>query len=119
MFIIHINKQKVSSLSLEQSDLGDCFQGFILNIPKKKFSVFKGRHWLTIRKCGDVWWNLDSSNDSPQVMSGDEVLTFILTAITDSGALMIVRKNNVTKNKEEKVTKEETDKKVDVITEKK
>ncbi|XP_069124665.1 josephin-2-like [Argopecten irradians] len=53
--------------------------GFILNIPTDyKWGVlrlpFKRKHWIAFRKIGDVYYNLDSKLDTPQVIGDEKIL---------------------------------------------
>eukprot|EP01083_Nonionella_stella_P222086 792824_1 len=46
------------------------FKGFILNNPHKRMIVFNRRHWLTIKRIGNIWYNLDSRNNKPVKYQG-------------------------------------------------
>ena len=48
------------------------FLGFILNNPHKRMIVFNRRHWLTIKRIKNVWYNLDSRQKSPSKYSTKE-----------------------------------------------
>ncbi|ETO17052.1 hypothetical protein RFI_20281 [Reticulomyxa filosa] len=83
-------KKKEDNFNLETSQLGSV-EGYILNVPKKKYYLFNGRHWLAIKKVNDVWWNLDSSMTKPYSFSNaDDTQKFIKDHLQQNGQLMIV-----------------------------
>eukprot|EP00483_Globobulimina_turgida_P003266 UN03271 len=42
------------------------FKGFILNNPHKRMIVFNRRHWLTIKRINNVWYDFRFRNKDPQ-----------------------------------------------------
>ena len=61
----------------------ESIEGFILNIPTDyklgyvKFPL-KRRHWVTIRKVGEQYYNLDSKLDAPEAIGGSKELVHYL-----------------------------------------
>lgn len=51
---------------------------------QKAFIVNRSQHWLTIRKIHGRWWNLNSVNERPEVIS-DFYLTALLSQLRDDG----------------------------------
>ncbi|ETO30796.1 josephin-1 [Reticulomyxa filosa] len=88
--------QKIYMCEFDTFDLKDItksdFAGFVLNIPRKKFHFFEGRHWLTVKNVEDKWWNLDSSKKVPEEMDSEKATKFICEWIHKRGELMIIRK---------------------------
>eukprot|EP00485_Elphidium_margaritaceum_P024770 CAMPEP_0202714002 /NCGR_PEP_ID=MMETSP1385-20130828/62267_1 /ASSEMBLY_ACC=CAM_ASM_000861 /TAXON_ID=933848 /ORGANISM="Elphidium margaritaceum" /LENGTH=455 /DNA_ID=CAMNT_0049374563 /DNA_START=17 /DNA_END=1384 /DNA_ORIENTATION=- len=68
------------------------FVGFILNNPYKKMLILR-RHWLTIKKIDNFWWNLDSRLPEPKRFDNANICTkFIRDALkTNNAELLICR----------------------------
>ena len=63
-----------------------------MNNPQKSmFKLFNHRHWLTIRKVDDFWYNFDSKLKEPhKLKSTEEANWFIKDALkTNNAELMI------------------------------
>lgn len=82
-------------MKLDAELFGKEFKGFIINIPKTKFLVFHGRHWLTIKKINGVWYNLDAKLKQPRIFKSDNALqAYLKYELTKNQAeLMIVRQD--------------------------
>mmetsp|Transcript_15280 Transcript_15280/g.24031 ORF Transcript_15280/g.24031 Transcript_15280/m.24031 type:complete len:517 (+) Transcript_15280:937-2487(+) len=79
---------------LEPDDKYECI-GFILNCPQKAmFKLFERRHWLTIKRIDQFWYNLDSKLKEPLKFEHTQDATkFVKDALdTNSAELMICRK---------------------------
>ena len=75
--------------------MGDNFEGFILNIPKVKWYVFHGRHWLTIKRVDETWYNLDAKLKQPRAFKSDlAVQTFLRRELTSNEAELIIVRND-------------------------
>ena len=91
--------RKVNELDLNNNQLLEPqksikFIGFILNNPQKAMmKLFSRRHWITIRKVDDFWYNFDSKLKEPyKFKDGKEASSFIQNAMkTNNAELMICR----------------------------
>ncbi|KAK3089464.1 hypothetical protein FSP39_003847 [Pinctada imbricata] len=77
-------------------------QGFILNTPTDyRWGVvrlpFKRKHWIAIRRIGDLYYNLDSKLENPEVIGGEESLYRYLRMELEDGEkeLLLVVKRDV------------------------
>ena len=76
------------------------FLGFILNNPFKKMLVFNRRHWLTIKRIDNVWFNLDSKQKKPTKYTSTEEIQelqdwLITSLLYNDAQLMICREERV------------------------
>lgn len=75
--------------------------GFILNTPSSyKWGFlhlpFRRKHWISLRKIGNVYYNLDSKLDSPEVIGDDKLLLNYLQNELEDGdkeLLLVVNKD--------------------------
>lgn len=55
-------------------------------------SLASGRHWFAIRRIGDSFWNLDSTNDKPKhFFDVGELKTALQTVQDEEGQIILVR----------------------------
>ncbi|OWF52734.1 josephin-2-like [Mizuhopecten yessoensis] len=89
--------------------------GFILNTPTDyKWGMlrlpFKRKHWIAFRKIGDVYYNLDSKLDTPQVIGDEKILLgFLRQELEDEEKelLLVVHQDVERKGTWRKATSEE------------
>ncbi|KAF6160446.1 hypothetical protein GIB67_019215 [Kingdonia uniflora] len=76
--------------------------GIVLNIPVKKFvGIWRGRHWVTLRRIEGVWYNLDSDLVDPYSFKDTrEVKDFIDYVIRSGGEALFVFHKNGNKDQE-------------------
>ncbi|KAJ4971477.1 hypothetical protein NE237_004576 [Protea cynaroides] len=86
----HDRRNGVSSIDLTGTEYA--LMGIVLNIPVRRFSgLWRGRHWVTLRRLGDIWYNLDSDLISPQPFkSSEEVKEFLDNIISGGGEVLLV-----------------------------
>lgn len=58
---------------------------------QEAFIANQGEHWLTQRKIGDDWWNLNSLLDAPQHMSPFYVETYLHSLVDQGYDLFVVK----------------------------
>ncbi len=89
---LHTPHQKTAKdLDLSPDALGPSFKGFILNIPKTKYWLFKGRHWLTLKPIENVWYNLDAQLPEPKTFSRDSDLRkMLIEQLTNNDAELLI-----------------------------
>ncbi|KAJ8749768.1 hypothetical protein K2173_012319 [Erythroxylum novogranatense] len=73
----HDHRNSASAINLEDPD-GKLF-GIVLNVPVRRYGgLWKSRHWVSVRKIGGVWYNLDSDLKTPVAFGdGEEVVEFL------------------------------------------
>ncbi|KNA22938.1 hypothetical protein SOVF_029290 [Spinacia oleracea] len=83
-----------SIASLEGSE--DGLMGIVLNIPVRRYGgLLKNRHWLTLRKIGGIWYNLDSDLKAPTPFEDvDDVRVFLDSVILAGGEILLVMNDN-------------------------
>eukprot|EP01083_Nonionella_stella_P025580 70428_1 len=72
------------------------FKGFILNLPQKKMIIFNRRHWLTIKRIDNVWYNFDSRKEQPEEYKTDKEIQqlnnwLVDACVNNDAQLMICR----------------------------
>ncbi|EPS67437.1 hypothetical protein M569_07341, partial [Genlisea aurea] len=85
----HDKRSGGGSVDLDQPSL----LGIILNVPVAKYgSLWSGRHWIALRKIGNVWYNLDSDLLRPLPYADVlEVRHFLEATVAAGGELFVVR----------------------------
>jgi len=73
------------------------FLGFIVNEPQKRMRVFNSRHWKTIKRINEVWYDLDSKLSKAKQLKEKELLKWLVTACSNGAQIMICRKKMVQK----------------------
>ncbi|GAB2285764.1 hypothetical protein Dimus_020201 [Dionaea muscipula] len=80
----HDRRNGASKIDLDASD--SSLMGIVVNVSVRRFSgLWKGRHWVTLRKINGVWYNLDSDLGGPQPFKGKEEVREFLDGIILSG----------------------------------
>ena len=89
--IWHDRRNKASSIDLDGPEEG-ALMGIVLNIPVKRFGgIWRSRHWVTLRKIGGIWYNLDSDLVSPMPFQDTEqVRDFLDSMIGLGGEVLLV-----------------------------
>ncbi|KAJ6826776.1 josephin-like protein [Iris pallida] len=83
----HDRRSGASSIRLAEETL----LGIMLNIPVRKFGLWRGRHWVTLRKVAGVWYNLDSDLRIPKPFQHEEEVTeFLNNIISRNGEVLII-----------------------------
>lgn len=73
----HDRRNGASTIDLDGT--GDVLFGIVLNVPVKRYAgLWKGRHWVTMRKINGVWYNLDSDLSKPASFEDTEDVTGFL-----------------------------------------
>ncbi|XP_071689844.1 josephin-like protein [Rutidosis leptorrhynchoides] len=87
----HDRRNKASSINLDESD--GTLMGIVLNIPVKRYGgIWKGRHWVSLRRINGVWYNLDSDFESPYAFESSEELREFLDCAIDGGTEILLVK---------------------------
>lgn len=86
----HDRRNGASSIDLDGSETG--LMGIVLNIPVRRYGgLWKGRHWVTLRKIDGVWYNLDSDLKAPIPFKDvDDVRVFLDSVILGGGEILLV-----------------------------
>ncbi|XP_061347216.1 josephin-like protein [Gastrolobium bilobum] len=86
----HDRRNGASSIDLDAHE--DVFMGIVINVPVTRFAgIWRGRHWITLRKVDGVWYNLDSDLAAPQPFQGsDKVREFLDFTIAHGGEVLLV-----------------------------
>lgn len=84
----HDRRNGASSINLMDENLF----GIMLNIPVRKLAgLWKGRHWVTLRRIAGGWYNLDSDLAKPKPFENEEeVKEFLDSVITHGGEVLLV-----------------------------
>ncbi|XP_062085142.1 josephin-like protein [Humulus lupulus] len=87
----HDRRNGASSIDLDEPE-EDALMGIVLNIPVKRFGgLCNSRHWVTLRKIGGTWYNLDSDLASPMAFKDTvEVRNFLDSMIGLGGEVLLV-----------------------------
>ena len=91
--IWHDRRSGVSSINLDESE--DKLMGIVLNIPVRKYGgLWRGRHWVALRKIEGVWYDLDSDLAAPHTFKDTEEVREYLDAIIGGGAEVLLIMND-------------------------
>lgn len=89
----HDRRNGASTIDLEGSE--NELMGIVLNIPVKKYvGLWRSRHWVTLRRVGGVWYNLDSDFPAPYQFKDTEEVRNFLDNITAAGAEVLLVMND-------------------------
>lgn len=89
----HDRRNGASTIDLEGAE--NTLMGIVLNVPVKKYGgLWRGRHWVTLRKIGDVWYNLDSDFSTPYPFKDTEEVKNFLDYIIAAGAEVLLVMND-------------------------
>ncbi|XP_074289902.1 josephin-like protein [Silene latifolia] len=86
----HDKRNGTGSIDLDGSENG--LMGVLLNVSVRRYGgLWKGRHWVALRKIDGVWYNLDSDLKSPQLFKNvDDVRVFLDDVILAGGEILLV-----------------------------
>lgn len=69
--------------------------GVVVNVPVRRYGgLWKGRHWIALRRVDNVWYNLDSDFSSPHQFKNTEEITEYLDAVILTGGEILLVVNN-------------------------
>lgn len=89
----HDRRHGASTIDLERKE--NQLMGIVLNVPVRKFGgLWKGRHWVTLRRIEGVWYNLDSDFSTPHSFKDTGEVIDFLDYILASGAEVLLVMNN-------------------------
>ncbi|XP_052185290.1 josephin-like protein [Diospyros lotus] len=90
----HDKRSGASSMDLDEQE--GKLMGILLNIPVKRFGGLMGggRHWVALKKIGNIWYNLDSDFAAPYAFKDTEEMRYFLDAITNDGAEILLVMND-------------------------
>lgn len=88
----HDRRSGAASIDLDGTEEEDALMGIVLNIPVKRLGgIWSSRHWVTLRKIGGIWYNLDSDLASPEAFEDTEqVRDFLDSMIGLGGEVLLV-----------------------------
>ncbi|XP_057442288.1 josephin-like protein [Lotus japonicus] len=86
----HDRRNGASSIDLDAPE--DVLMGIVINVLVTRFAgIWKGRHWITLRKIDGVWYNLDSDLAAPKAFCDKEkVREFLDFTIAHGGEVLLV-----------------------------
>lgn len=86
----HDRRNGASSIDLDAPE--DVLMGIVINVLVTRFAgIWKGRHWITLRKIDGVWYNLDSDLAAPKAFCDTEkVREFLDFTIAHGGEVLLV-----------------------------
>lgn len=91
--IWHDRRSGASSIDLDEPV--DKLMGIVLNVPVRKYGgLWRGRHWVTLKKIKGVWYNLDSDFSAPHSFKDTEEVREFLDAIIGGGAEVLLVMND-------------------------
>ncbi|KAA8543762.1 hypothetical protein F0562_022061 [Nyssa sinensis] len=91
--IWHDRRNGASSIDLDGPE--DKLMGIILNIPVRRYGgLWKSRHWVSLRRIGGVWCNLDSDLAAPHPYKNTEEVRDFLDSIISGGAEVLLIMND-------------------------
>lgn len=84
----HDRRNGSSSIPLDDNNL----LGIVLNVPVRRFGgIYRGRHWIALRRIEGVWYNLDSDLSSPGPFEdARDVREFMDNVIAGGGEVVLV-----------------------------
>uniref|UniRef100_A0A7N0U3Y3 ubiquitinyl hydrolase 1 n=1 Tax=Kalanchoe fedtschenkoi TaxID=63787 RepID=A0A7N0U3Y3_KALFE len=85
----HDRRNSAVTIDLEEGTL----MGMVINVPVKRYGgLWKGRHWVALRRIEGVWYNLDSDFRGPvELKDGGEVQEFLDAVIGGGGEVLLVK----------------------------
>ncbi|KAM1309318.1 hypothetical protein EV1_006160 [Malus domestica] len=90
----HDRRNGASKIDLDGPEDAN-LMGILLNVPVRMFAgLWKSRHWVTLRKIGGVWYNLDSDLVAPAAFEdAEKVREFLDYMIGHGGEVLLVMNN--------------------------
>ncbi|KAG7949524.1 hypothetical protein I3843_13G067200 [Carya illinoinensis] len=90
--IWHDRRNAASMINLDASE--ETQMGIVLNVSVRKFGgIWKGRHWVALKKINGVWCNLDSDLVAPETFKDTEEVRGFLDYIIDNGGEVLLVMN--------------------------
>ncbi|KAI4382422.1 hypothetical protein MLD38_008390 [Melastoma candidum] len=91
----HDRRNAASSIDLDPPD--SKLMGIVLNVPVRRYAgLWKGRHWVAIRKIRGVWYNLDSDLSQPYAFDNvDRLREFLDHVLRDGAEVLLVVNDGV------------------------
>ncbi|KAL1552870.1 ubiquitinyl hydrolase 1 [Salvia divinorum] len=75
--------------------LDDKLFGIVLNVPVRRYGgLWKGRHWIALRRVDSAWYNLDSDFSSPYQFKNTEEITELLDGVISTGGEILLVMNS-------------------------
>ncbi|CAK7347989.1 unnamed protein product [Dovyalis caffra] len=88
----HSRRNSNSTIDLDRVD--DGLFGVVLNVPVRRYAwALKSRHWIAMRKIGEVWYNLDSDLSDPRIFKDTEDVKRFLDFVTSHGGEVLLVMN--------------------------
>lgn len=86
----HDRRNGASLINLDASN--ESLMGIVLNVSVRKFGgLWKSRHWITLKKIDEVWYNLDCDLLAPETFKDtEEVREFLDYTIDHGGEVLLV-----------------------------
>ncbi|KAG8388868.1 hypothetical protein BUALT_Bualt02G0169800 [Buddleja alternifolia] len=77
---------------IDLDGLVDKLFGIVVNVPVRRYGgLWKGRHWIALRRVEGVWYNLDSDLSAPYPFRNtEEVTIFLDSVISSAGEVLLV-----------------------------
>nr|XP_043610237.1 josephin-like protein [Erigeron canadensis] len=89
----HDRRNKAASIDLDENE--GKLMGIVLNVPVKRYAgIWKGRHWVSLRRINGVWYNLDSDFASPYSFGSIEEFRDFLDSAIDIGTEILLVKDS-------------------------
>ncbi|KAH6814257.1 JOSEPHIN-like protein [Perilla frutescens var. frutescens] len=87
--------QRCGASSIDLNGLDDKLFGIILNVPVRRYAgLWKGRHWIALRRVDKVWHNLDSDFSAPYPFKNIEEITEFLDGVISTGGQILLVMNS-------------------------
>lgn len=66
--------------------------GIVVNVPVRRYGgLWKGRHWIALRRVDNIWYNLDSDFSEPyEFKNSEEIRDFLDGVISSKGEILLV-----------------------------
>ncbi|XP_058198881.1 josephin-like protein [Rhododendron vialii] len=88
----HDRRSGASAIDLDQGE--DKLMGIVLNVPVRRYGgLWKGRHWVALRKIEGAWYNLDSDLAAPLSFKDTEEVKEYLDVVIGGGAEVLLVMN--------------------------
>ncbi|CAL1402262.1 unnamed protein product [Linum trigynum] len=89
----HDRRNGASTIDLE--DPQGSLYGIVLNVPVRRYvGLWKGRHWVAMRKIDGVWYNLDSDLRHPVAFEDSEEVRGFLDYVISHGSEVLLVMNH-------------------------
>lgn len=83
--------RRCGASSIDLNGLDDTLFGIVLNVPVRRYAgLWKGRHWIALRRIDKVWYNLDSDLSAPYPFKNTEEITEFLDGVISIGGEILL-----------------------------